>query len=292
MALQDELATPQGDVDLTRDRLLVERSQAGDGSAFAELYTCYYDRLHRFCVRRLHDEAEGHDVAQEAFAKAWRALPSFGGERRFYPWLTVIAANLCTDVLRRRSRSNLTGDFDAVEKLETRPALDDSIEDKVVAGVENQMALAALDRLSERHRRVLVLREGSGWSYQRIASHEGVEISAIETLLWRARQALKREYAAVSGGALAGLLALPLAGGRGLVRLGRRVGAALAERVPWVGHAAERVTGLQASLAAVAGSAAVAAVALSGLASPAPASSHTTPPPAVLVPGGSGSPAS
>ncbi len=55
MALRDELATVRGEVDLERDRVLVARSQGGDGSAFAELYTCYHDRLQRFCYRRLHD---------------------------------------------------------------------------------------------------------------------------------------------------------------------------------------------------------------------------------------------
>lgn len=285
MALQDELATPQGDVDLDRDRLLVERSQSGDGSAFAELYTCYYDRLHRFCVRRLHDDAEAHDVAQEAFAKAWRALPSFAGERRFYPWLTVIAGNLCTDVLRRRSRSNLTGDFDAVEKLETRPSLDDSIEDRVVASVETGLAREALSRLSERHRRVLVLREGSGWSYQRIASHEGVEISAIETLLWRARQALKREYAAVSGGALAALIGIPALAGRGLGRAVRRVAEALGSRLPLAEQGAPLFRGLRGALLAVAAAATVTGSTLAALSSgSAPAAPSGVSTPAVVAP--------
>ena len=103
MALRDELATVRGEVDLERDRVLVARSQGGDGSAFAELYTCYHDRLQRFCNRRLHDGEEAADVTQEAFTRAWRALPAFAGERRFYPWLTVIAGNLCTDLLRKQA---------------------------------------------------------------------------------------------------------------------------------------------------------------------------------------------
>lgn len=65
-----------------------------------------------------------------------------------------------------------------------------------------------MDRLSDRHRHVLALREGSGWTYKQIADHEGVEIGTIETLLWRARQALKREFNVLSDskGALAGFL--------------------------------------------------------------------------------------
>ncbi len=85
---------------------------------------------------------------------------------------------------------------------------EDTSEDLVLAAVDTELVHRALDRLSTRHRHVLAMREGSGWSYQEIADHEGVEIGTIETLLWRARQALKREFAAVSESkeALAGFL--------------------------------------------------------------------------------------
>ena len=113
MALrQEELTSLCDDVDLDRDRALVERCQAGDSAAFGNLYARYYERLLRFCLRRLNDRHEAEDAAQEAFARAWKALPRFAGERRFYPWLTVIAGNICTDMLRRRSRSTPTDDME------------------------------------------------------------------------------------------------------------------------------------------------------------------------------------
>ena len=199
MALHDESATGRGEVDLDRDRILVARSQAGDGSAFAELYTCYHDRLQRFCDRRLHDREEAADVTQEAFTRAWRALPSFAGERRFYPWLTVIAGNLCTDLLRQRARSRPTEELDRLRPRDHEPAAGESTEDSVMAAVDGELVVRALGKLSDRHRRVLTLREGAGLTYQEIATHEGVEITTVETLLWRARQALKREYAALIG---------------------------------------------------------------------------------------------
>ena len=89
------------DVDLDRDRRLVEQCQAGRGEAFAELYAIYHDRLVRHCARRLGSHADAEDVAQEAFVRAWRAIGHFEGRRRFYPWLHVIASNACTDMLRR-----------------------------------------------------------------------------------------------------------------------------------------------------------------------------------------------
>jgi RNA polymerase sigma-70 factor (ECF subfamily) len=195
---QEELTSLRDDVDFERDRALVERSQAGDSAAFGNLYARYYKRLLRFCLRRLNDRHEAEDAAQEAFARAWKALPKFAGERRFYPWLTVIAGNICTDVLRRHSRSTPTDDIELTAQQPVGGADADTSEELVLDAVDGELVNRALDRLSTRHRHVLAMREGSGWTYQQIADHEGVEIGTIETLLWRARQALKREFAIVS----------------------------------------------------------------------------------------------
>jgi RNA polymerase sigma-70 factor, ECF subfamily len=205
---EDELSSLCDDVDLDRDRALVERCQAGDAAAFGNLYARYYERLLRFCLRRLNDRHEAEDAAQEAFARAWKALPRFAGERRFYPWLTVIAGNICTDMLRRRSRSTPTGDLELTAQRPVGVVGEDTSEELVLAAVDGELVNRALGRLSTRHRHVLAMREGSGWTYQQIADHEGVEIGTIETLLWRARQALKREFAVVSESkeALAGFL--------------------------------------------------------------------------------------
>jgi RNA polymerase sigma-70 factor (ECF subfamily) len=205
---QEELTSLCDDVDLDRDRALVERCQAGDSAAFGNLYARYYERLLRFCLRRLNDRHEAEDAAQEAFARAWKALPRFAGDKRFYPWLTVIAGNICTDMLRRRSRSTPTDDMELTAQQPVGVVSSDTSEELVLAAVDGELVHRALDRLSTRHRHVLAMREGSGWTYQQIADHEGVEIGTIETLLWRARQALKREFAVVSESkeALAGFL--------------------------------------------------------------------------------------
>ncbi len=209
MALrQEEFTSLCDDVDLDRDRALVERCQAGDSAAFGNLYARYYERLLRFCLRRLNDRHEAEDAAQEAFARAWKALPRFAGERRFYPWLTVIAGNICTDMLRRRSRSTPTDDLELSTQNPVGVSYAETSDEVILAAVDGELVNKALDRLSVRHRHVLAMREGSGWTYQQIADHEGVEIGTIETLLWRARQALKREFTVLSEskGALAGFL--------------------------------------------------------------------------------------
>jgi RNA polymerase sigma-70 factor (ECF subfamily) len=265
MALQTrELSAMHDDVDLDRDRALVERCQAGDTSAFGELYSRYYARVYRFCFRRLHDHEEAEDVAQDAFARAWRALPNFADERRFYPWLTVIADNRCRDIQRRRVRSMPTADVDIAAKQAVEPLNADTPEDSLIASVEGDLALQALGRLSPRHRQVLSLREGSGWTYQEIASHEGVEIRTVESLIWRARQALKREYASIAS--VNGVI-----GGIALGRWGalRRAGGSLARRAYPAGAVLNSTGGARGLATAVAlTSFAVVAAAMPGSSQP------------------------
>ena len=112
-------------------------------------------------LQRVGDPNDAEDVVQETFARAWRALPPFAGERRFYPWLTVIASNLCVDTLRRRSRQtpvestrlqSPTGDLRDRGRRPPRGRLEDGG--------------PAYGKLSDRHQRVLQLREGNDWSYR------------------------------------------------------------------------------------------------------------------------------
>jgi RNA polymerase sigma-70 factor, ECF subfamily len=180
-----------GDVDIARDRELVVRAQDGDEGAFEALYLQYYDRLYRYCLRRLENRTEAEDAAQEAFARAWKALPNLAGERRFYPWLTVIAANLCVDLARRNSRSSPV----AQPELDLlAPAVNGEQELLVDRRGERDMLSRALGNLSARHQEVLELREGRSWTYQQIAAYSGVEVSTIETLLFRARRSLRQEF--------------------------------------------------------------------------------------------------
>ncbi len=217
------MTTLDGAVDLARDRELVERCQAGDEGSFAELYTRYHRRLLRFCLRRLHSNDDAEEAVQESFTRAWRALPTFGGDRRFYPWLTVIAGNVCTDVLRRRAR------VVPMEEMPVGPVqLDvDDVDADLMRQADLALATAAFANLSDRHQRVLRLRESTEWSAQKIAEVEGVAVPAVDTLLWRAREAFRREFAVLSdAGGLAGFLGLCIATlRRGVGRVWLRVAA-------------------------------------------------------------------
>ena len=205
------------DIDLAADRALVERWQAGDRDAFDDLYRRHFTRLRSYCQRRVGDRDTAEEIAQEAFVKALQALPRFAGERRFYPWVTVIAHRLCVDHHRRLGRVHPVEEVDpgSVDGDHgTRLAL--------LADVDNLDR--ALQRLGPRHLEVLELRERRGMSYQQIAEHLEVPQSTVEALLFRARKALRREFFAVSGeGRLA---SLPLVGAlvRRIVSARDRVG--------------------------------------------------------------------
>ena len=191
MALRADELDP-GAVDLDRDRRLVLRYQQGDTAAFEELYRRYYPRLHLYCQRRVNDTHASEELAQEAFIRAMRAMPRFAGERRFYPWMTVIAQRLCIDHHRRTSRVEPTAEIDLGVVEEEH--------EELFGSVDRDHLSEAMDRLAPRHREVLGLREEQGWAYQQIADHLDVPVTTVEALLHRARKALKREFLAVSSG--------------------------------------------------------------------------------------------
>ena len=104
------------------DQELVERAQAGDKQAFDRLVEKYQRKLGRLLSRFIRDHAEVEDVAQEAFIKAYRALPSFRGESAFYTWLYRIGINTAKNYLVAKGRRAPTStDFDAGAGLEGHP---------------------------------------------------------------------------------------------------------------------------------------------------------------------------
>jgi RNA polymerase sigma-70 factor (ECF subfamily) len=214
---------------------LVEQFQAGDSAAFDELYRRYRDRLERFCLKRVGDRHSAEEVAQEAFTRALSAMPRFAGERRFYPWVTVIAARLCVDHHRRTARVEPAATLDLGSV--------DGGQDAVLTAVDAALIVKAMDRLGLRHQEVLRLREMEGWSYQRIADEYGVNIGTVDALLFRARRALRREFEAVGGA----LTAIPVVAG-----LGRVTGRIRDRVMPFLGGNPAAVGSTAAATAAVA----------------------------------------
>jgi RNA polymerase sigma-70 factor, ECF subfamily len=197
------LAIRADDVDLDRDAALVERFQTGDEEAFADLYRRYFPRLRRYCVRRLGDPHEAEEAAQEALARAYRALPNLGGDRRFYPWLRVIASNLCADIGKRKPLAPLA-----------EPGGGDVVVESLFEVLDQEQVRAALEGLTPRHQTALSL-WAEGYPSKHIADELGCSRGAVDVTLHRARQSFRRRFLALSGddgdrfGAFAGLAFLP-----------------------------------------------------------------------------------
>jgi RNA polymerase sigma-70 factor (ECF subfamily) len=163
------------------DSMLMARLRAGDQLAFRALVDRHRPWLVRHCTRLLgHDTHAAEDAAQESLLKLHAAVLR-GQPLRVRPWLTVVARNTCVDEQRRR-----------------RPDLPGELPERAVAGHDPFEVDAALSdawsRLAGRHREVLYLREVLGFSYKEIGAVMGLSMAATETLVFRARAALKREY--------------------------------------------------------------------------------------------------
>lgn len=162
------------------------RAQAGDRSAFAVLVRRHQAALHRYLTRLVGSPDEALDLTQEAFMRAWQALPSWQPTAQFRTWLFGIGHNAALDVLRRRQVVQfmpLADDFDAAD-----PRPDPARQ--LQATQQVRQLEAALARLSPEHREVLLLREIEDMSYEEIGRVLGLAEGTVKSRLARARLAL------------------------------------------------------------------------------------------------------
>jgi RNA polymerase sigma-70 factor (ECF subfamily) len=170
------------------DEELVRRWLAGDGAAFAELVRRHERRTYNLALRIVGREEDARDATQEAFLSALRKLPSFRGESAFSTWLHRVTVNACFDLLRRRARAPLRAGDDRDEPAAGRPPLPDHA-DAVATAVDVR---AALLRVPEEFRAVLVLHDVQDLPYEEIAEILGLPVGTVKSRLHRARVALGR----------------------------------------------------------------------------------------------------
>ena len=177
------------------DQLLVERAQAGDKQAFDKLVQKYQRKLSRLLSRFIRDHAEVEDVAQEAFIKAYRALPSFRGESAFYTWLYRIGINTAKNYLVAKGRRDPTStDFDTeeAEVFDDADHLRDiNTPERMLQSKQiGQTVNSAMEALPEELRQAIVLREIKGLSYEDIATEMKCPIGTVRSRIFRAREAV------------------------------------------------------------------------------------------------------
>jgi RNA polymerase sigma-70 factor (ECF subfamily) len=177
------------------DRQLVARAQRGDKRAFELLVEKYQRKLARLLARLIRDPGEVEDVTQEAFIKAYRALPSFRGDSAFYTWLYRIGVNTAKNYLMAMGRRTPTSTeveaqaaegYDEGEQLRDINTPESVLLSKEIAATVN----AAINELPEELRTAIQLRELEGMSYEEIARIMECPIGTVRSRIFRAREAI------------------------------------------------------------------------------------------------------
>jgi RNA polymerase sigma-70 factor (ECF subfamily) len=176
------------------DEELVARAQGGDIESFNQLIVRWERPIYALAYRVIGKEEDARDVCQDAFLRAYRALPGFKGQAKFSSWLYRIALNLCRDWIRRQRRapvSQLPEDADATElATETGPV--ESIEDLVARRELSAIVEEAMSELSEEQRTAIILKEYHGMTFQEIADMQGCPLSTVKTRLYQGLSLLRR----------------------------------------------------------------------------------------------------
>lgn len=182
--------------DRQADQDLVARAQRGDRRAFDLLVLKYQQKIASLVARYVRDSTEVLDVTQDAFLKAYRALPGFRGESAFYTWLYRIAVNTVKNHLVAQGRRPPGSDVEAdlAEQLDAGGRLRDTgtperhlLRDEIASTVQ-----LALDELPEDLRTAIVLRELEGMSYEEIATAMDCPIGTVRSRIFRARDAIDK----------------------------------------------------------------------------------------------------
>jgi len=177
------------------DQALVERAQRGDKQAFGLLVEKYQRKLARLLSRFVRDPAEVEDVTQEAFIKAYRALPNFRGDSAFYTWLYRIGINTAKNYLMaagRRAPTSTSVDSDEAEGLDEGEQLRDinTPESLLLSREIGDTVNATMESLPEELRTAIQLREIEGMSYEDIAQIMNCPIGTVRSRIFRAREAI------------------------------------------------------------------------------------------------------
>lgn len=181
----------------TSDRVLVQRVKKGDRAAFDILVARYQHKIIKLVTRYVRDPSEAMDVAQEAFLKAYKALPGFRGDSAFYTWMYRIAINTAKNYLVAAKRRPVDYDLDLQDpeqyEMHGRLKTTDTPEHMVLTEEIRQTVNRAIEELPEDLRTAIMLREIEGMSYEEIATTMECPVGTVRSRIFRAREAIDRQ---------------------------------------------------------------------------------------------------
>ncbi len=184
---------------ISEERELIRRAKQGETAAFETLVQQHASFVYNLALRTLNDAHEAEDVAQEAFVRAWQALPQFRVKAQFRTWLYRIVTNLCYNRLPQLKRELAALDpAEAVVLSDGRQA----VERELFTAELRQQIFTAIDNLPQSYRLLVTLRHLQGLSYQEIAEVTEMPLGTVKTGIFRARQMLQErlsEWRVASG---------------------------------------------------------------------------------------------
>ena len=191
--MEQELKVGSTDAELA----LVEHVKRGDKAAFDLLVLKYQSRIISLVSRFVRNHADAQDVTQDAFLKAYRALPNFRGESAFYTWMYRIAVNTAKNFLAlqvSRRTSDMEQDASEMEQIDDTAALKDmdTPEHLLLTTEIQETVIKAIDALPEELRTAITLRELEGMSYEDIAVAMACPIGTVRSRIFRARESIDK----------------------------------------------------------------------------------------------------
>jgi RNA polymerase sigma-70 factor (ECF subfamily) len=192
------------------DLSLVQRAQKGEAGAFDALVRRYQHKVVKLVMRYVRNQTEAEDIAQEAFIKAYRALPRFRGDSAFYTWLYRIAINTAKNALAARARNPVQFDLDrgggddGDAPFDLQDRMTDTATPEALALTEEIRATvtAAIEQLPEDLRTAIMLRELEGLSYEEIATAMDCPVGTVRSRIFRAREAVDARLREIFDGGL------------------------------------------------------------------------------------------
>ena len=179
------------------EKELLRKSKQGHLASFEELISIHQQKVYNIALRMLANEQDALDASQEVFIKVYRNLDKFQENSSFSTWLYRITTNTCLDMLRKNKEKKNEISMDSPMEFEDREAsfqLEDKkadVEEEILKRERRQALYEAMEQLGEEHKKMIVLRELQGMSYQEIADITGTNIGTVKSKINRARISLK-----------------------------------------------------------------------------------------------------
>ena len=183
------------------DKELVKRVQKGDKGAFDLLVLKYEQKIVNLVMRYVRDPEQALDISQEAFIKAYRALPRFRGDSAFYTWLYRIAVNTAKNYLAAQRRRPMDIELDLQDQeqygLHAKLKDTDTPEAVTLSDEMRQTLERAIEALPDDLRTAIILRELDGMSYEEIAQTMDCPVGTVRSRIFRAREAISKKLGAL-----------------------------------------------------------------------------------------------